>query len=495
MIQGTGSDVGKSLVVAGLCRALTRRGLTVRPFKAQNMSNNAAVTPDGGEIGRAQALQARACGVPPSVDMNPILLKPQSDSGSQVILRGRVAGTLAAGAFRSRHREFLDAALASFRTLQAEADIVIVEGAGSASETNLRAGDVANMGFAEAADLPVVLVADIHRGGVIANLVGTATVLTAADRKRIEGYVINRFRGDTSLFAEALTAITKATGWPSFGILTHFPDAARLPAEDSMALEQAAPVRKGGIRVGVPVLPRISNFDDLDPLANEEDVSLIMVRAPDPLPGDLDLVILPGSKSTISDLNFFRETGWDIDLAAHIRRGGRVLGLCGGYQMLGTRLDDPDGTEGLPGSVAGLGHLDVETILGGDKTLTLTSGTYRGGNSGRDDVPTPIGGYEMHIGRTDGPDRSRPFATLADNSSGGHPDGAVSPDGRIAGTYLHGLFATDAFRAAFLAEFRTGRTAGQAYDPMIDRTLNALADHLETCLDVDAMLGLVGRGE
>ena len=478
MIQGTGSDAGKSLVVAGLCRALHRRGIAVRPFKAQNMSNNAAVTPDGGEIGRAQALQARACGVEPTVEMNPILLKPEGERGSQVVLRGRMAGTLRAGAFRARHGEFLEAARASFLRLSEEAEIVVVEGAGSASEVNLRAGDVANMGFAEALNLPVVLVADIHRGGVIANLVGTAAVLTEADRARVKGYIVNRFRGDPALFESGLETVTARTGWRSFGILPFWPEAGRLPAEDSVVLETARSVEDRPIRVGVPLLPRISNFDDLDPLAQEPDVSLQMIRAGEALPGNLDLVVLPGSKSTMADLAFFREQGWDIDLAGHVRRGGLVLGLCGGFQMLGRTLADPAGIEGNAGHAEGLGYLALDTVLTPEKSLRRVSG--REVRSG-----AAVEGYEMHIGRSEGLAMSTPLLTVD-----GRGEGAVSADGRVMGSYLHGLFAADAFRHAFLERLHAGRAPGASYEAGIERTLDGLAEHLEAHLDVEGLWAL-----
>uniref|UniRef100_UPI00190F5B06 cobyric acid synthase n=1 Tax=Roseomonas sp. 18066 TaxID=2681412 RepID=UPI00190F5B06 len=403
MFQGTGSSVGKSLLVAGLARALTRRGLVVRPFKPQNMSNNAAVTADGGEIGRAQALQARAAGVAPSVHMNPVLLKPQSEIGSQVVVQGRVHATARARDYQVMKPSLMPFVLDSFARLQAEADIVLVEGAGSASEVNLRAGDIANMGFARATDTPVVLVGDIDRGGVIASLVGTKHVVAAEDAALIRGFVVNRMRGDASLFADGMATIAQATGWQDCGLVPFFESARRLPAEDAQDLLDHLPRRPrseeggAGCRIAVPLLPRIANFDDLDPLAAEPGVELIMLRPGMPLPGDTDLVILPGSKATIADLAALRAEGWDIDILAHHRRGGRILGICGGYQMLGTRIADPEGAEGPPGSVPGLGLLQVETVLAGSKQLSPARG-----RSLADDLP--FAGYEMHIGRTTGPD-------------------------------------------------------------------------------------------
>ena len=482
MMQGTGSDVGKSLLVAGLCRALVRRGLTVRPFKPQNMSNNAAVTADGGEIGRAQALQARACGVVPSVHMNPVLLKPQTDVGAQVVVQGRVVGSARAADYQAKKRELLGAVLESFVRLRTEADIVVVEGAGSPAEVNLRAGDIANMGFACAADVPVVLVGDIDRGGVIASLVGTHALLEAEERARVKGFLINKFRGDVRLFDGGLRIIEERTGWRGLGVVPWLHEARSLPAEDAVVLDTARGASGGSIRIAVPVLSRISNFDDFDPLALEPEVALTMVLAGQPLPGDADLVILPGSKATIADLACLRAPGWDIDLAAHRRRGGRVLGVCGGYQMLGRRVADPQGIEGAPGEAPGLGLLDVETVLRGPKVLIEAAGIETA-------TGAPVTGYEMHMGRTDGADCSRPMLRL----DGGAADGAVSEDGRVAGCYLHGLFGSDAFRGAFLKSLG-GRGSGLAYDAVVERSLDAIADRLESCIDMDGLLRVADRG-
>ena len=477
MLQGTGSDVGKSLLVAGLCRHFTRAGLTVRPFKPQNMSNNAAATQDGGEIGRAQALQARACGVAPSVHMNPVLLKPESERGSQVIVQGRRHATAAASAYQAMKPSLMPAVLDSFARLSAEADLVIVEGAGSPAEVNLRAGDIANMGFARAAGVPVVLVGDIDRGGVIASLVGTKAVIEAADAAMIRGFLVNRFRGDPRLFDDGLSIVTEHTGWPSLGLVPWFAAAHRLPAEDAVALSSAAPAKDGArIRVAVPMLPRIANFDDLDPLKQEPAVDVVFVPRGSPLPGDAALVVLPGSKATIADLAVLRAEGWDVDLAAHVRRGGRVLGLCGGYQMLGRSIADPDGIEGPPGVVAGLGLLAVDTVLTADKVTRPASGVEVASG-------LPVTGYEIHLGRTDGPDCARPFAMLA-----GRPDGATSADGLVAGTYLHGAFAGDDVRAAFLA--RLGVPSELSYEAGIEATLDALADHLAEHVDTERLLSI-----
>jgi adenosylcobyric acid synthase len=472
MFQGTGSDVGKSLLVAGLCRAYTRRGLAVRPFKPQNMSNNAAVTADGGEIGRAQALQARACGLAPMADMNPVLLKPQSDVGAQVVVQGRVLTNAGARDYYRLKPSLLPKVLESFHRLGQGADLVLVEGAGSAAEVNLRASDIANMGFAEAADLGVVLIGDIDRGGVLASVVGTWTLLPPAERARLRGYLINKFRGDASLFTPAIDIMADHTGGlPCLGVVPWFAEAARLPAEDAASLRASA--GGDGFHVAVPRLSRIANFDDFDPLAAEPGVRLSMVPPGQPLPADADLVILPGSKATIADLAFLRQQGWDVDILAHVRRGGRVMGICAGYQMLGKSVSDPLGVEGPAGGVAaGLGLLDVETVMAGDKVLVEVEGTDAAGR--------PVRGYEMHMGRTTGPDCARPVLTLA-----GQPDGATSRDGRVMGCYLHGLFASDPFRHAVLE-----RGDGIAYEALVDEVLDRLADHLETAIDLDALLAL-----
>ncbi|MGA7451832.1 MAG: cobyric acid synthase [Rhodoplanes sp.] len=478
MFQGTGSDVGKSLIVAGLARAFANCGLAVRPFKPQNMSNNAAVTGDGGEIGRAQALQARAARVAASVHMNPVLLKPQSEVGAQIVVQGRVYGAAKAAEYQTIKPKLMPAVLDSFARLKAEADIVLVEGAGSASEINLRTNDIANMGFARAADAPVVLIGDIDRGGVIASLVGTKTVIDPADAALIRGFVVNKFRGDPALFADGMAAIARHTGWEALGLIPFFPEAQLLPAEDALALDGARPAKpQARMRIAVPILPHIANFDDLDPLDAEPAIDLVRVRKGAALPGDADLVILPGSKATIADLAALRDAGFHIDIAAHLRRGGAVLGLCGGYQMLGRLIRDPAGIEGPPGACEGLGLLDVETTLSGEKRLEPVQGTSADG--------APFAGYEMHMGATEGPDRARPFARLADGS----PEGAVSADGGVIGTYVHGLFADDRQRAAWLARFAAGG-ASVAYEVQVDDTLNRLAEHLARHVDLDRLLTL-----
>ena len=474
MLQGTGSDVGKSVLVAGLCRLLANRGIRVLPFKPQNMSNNAAVTDDGGEIGRAQALQAVACRAPLSVDMNPVLLKPQSDRTSQVVVHGKAVGTLGSEYYRARRGELLEAVLASYARLRARADVVLVEGAGSPAEINLRAGDIANMGFARAADVPVVLVGDIDRGGVIASLVGTRAVIDPADAAMVKGFLINKFRGDVALFDDGYRAIERLTGWEGLGVVPWIAAARALPAEDAVALDRAG-AGEGVIEVAVPMLSRIANFDDFDPLAAEPGVRLTMVPPGTPIPASASLIVIPGTKATIADLAFLRAQGWDIDILAHVRRGGRVLGICGGYQMLGRTIADPDGVEGAPETVAGLGLLPVDTTMRGDKVLRRVTGTRIAEGSA-------FAGYEIHVGETRG--EGVPLLRMAD----GRSDGVVSADGRVAGCYVHGLFD--------LAEQRRGwlGVAGDGIDQTarVDSALDSLADALERHVAVDRLLALVG---
>ena len=476
MIQGAGSNVGKSMLVAGIARACVQRGLSVAPFKPQNMSNNAAVTADGGEIGRAQALQALACGLAPLVDMNPVLLKPETDVGAQVIVQGKRFATMKARDYGKQKSRLLPPVLESFHRIGVGRDLVIVEGAGSPAEVNLRAGDIANMGFAAAANVPVVLIGDIDRGGVIAQMVGTHAVLPPEDEALIKGFAINKFRGDTTLFHDGMDIIANRTNWADLGIIPWFADAWRLPAEDVMDI---ASTTNGDIKIVVPRLNRIANFDDLDPLSATPGVSVQIIEAGRPLPLDADLVILPGSKSTIADLTHFRAQGWDIDLQAHVRRGGHVLGICGGYQMLGCEIIDDQGIEGPPARVAGLGLLDVNTTMAPQKRLALSQATY---------LPTgdTVQGYEIHLGVTDGPDCARAWLSL-----GGRGEGATSASGRVMGCYLHGLFSSDAFRSAFLAQLGKPVTRYD-YNNDVETTLDALAQHLETHMDLDRLLSLAG---
>ncbi len=472
MIQGTGSNVGKSLLVAGLCRAARLRGLSVAPFKPQNMSNNAAVTADGGEIGRAQALQALACGLEPATDMNPVLLKPETDTGAQVILHGRAVARAQARDYAMLKSQLLQGVLDSFARLRAAHDLVIVEGAGSPAEVNLRPRDIANMGFARAADVPVVLAGDIDRGGVIAQIVGTRAVIEAGDAAMIRGFLINKFRGDPVLFQDGYRMIEERTGWRGFGVVPWFPGAHRLPAEDAVDLRGGG---GQGAHVVCLTLSRIANFDDLDPLATEPGLRLTMLGPGRAIPGDADLVIIPGTKSTRGDLAFLRQQGWDIDLTAHLRRGGHVLGICGGYQMLGRVIRDPMGFDGPAGETEGLGLLDIQTEMAAEKRLTRVQGRALG---------QEVTGYEIHMGRTSGPDCARPFAHIP------RADGAISADGRVSGTYLHGLFADDGFRAAWLA--RLGVASAPGYAAGVQQALDDLAAHLEAHLDVDGLLALAG---
>jgi adenosylcobyric acid synthase len=476
MLQGVGSDVGKTTLVAGLCRIARRRGVKVAPFKPQNMSNNAAVTPDGGEIGRAQALQAQACGLAAHVDFNPVLLKPQSDREAQIVLHGRAHALLRAERFGSAHEAFKAAIAESYARLSARFDLIVVEGAGSAAEINLRARDVANMGFARSVSAPVIIVGDIDRGGVIASLVGTHSVLDPADARLVAGFVVNKFRGDRRLFDDGRAAIVARTGWRDFGLMSWLPAAARLPSEDAVALDRRADQPSKPLIVAVPMLSRIANFDDLDPLRAEENVSVRFAPPGDALPRDADVIILPGTKSTRADLDFVRNQGWHIDIAAHARAGGHVLGLCGGYQMLGGAIEDPHGCDGAPGASQGLGLLDVTTIMRPEKRVRLTQAECA--HSG-----AAIAGYEIHVGETHGPDAVRPFAFSAAG-----PHGAVSRDGRIAGTYLHGLFVNDGFRSAWIERLRPGASSGLAFAARIEAALDALADQMCADLDVDALL-------
>lgn len=480
MLQGTGSDVGKSVLVAGLCRALVKRGMTVRPFKPQNMSNNAAVTKDGGEIGRAQALQAMACGIEPTVHMNPILLKPQSDVGAQIIVHGKVEGMGDTSYFREKKPKLLSKVIESFEILKEQADIVIVEGAGSPAEVNLRANDIANMGFAEATNTPVILIGDIDRGGVIASIIGTYELLSEEEKKLTKGYIINKFRGDVSLFDDALVIMSEHTNWKNCGILPFIPAVKKLPAEDAVILDHSIEGESKTLIIAVPMLSRIANFDDLDPLILEPDIDVRFIAPGKPLPCEADLIIIPGTKSTISDLKFFKKQGWDIDLAAHVRRGGSVFGICGGYQMLGLTITDPEGIEGKQGKENALGLLNVTTLMKPEKIVCKTTAFAAHLNC-------ETTGYEIHMGETVGPDTKRPFL-----QNGDEPLGAMSEDGSIAGVYVHGLFIDDDFRAKYLSQFRQGQIKKTAFINQVEAALDSLADEMEMHLDVDELLQMAG---
>jgi len=486
MIQGVGSNVGKSVICAGLCRHFANQGWQVAPFKPQNMSNNAAVARDGKEIGRAQHLQAQACRIEPTADMNPVLLKPEGAGGSQVVLRGTVLERVTAADYTALKADLLPEVLKSYATLARSHNIIICEGAGSPAEINLRRGDIANMGFARAADVPVVLLGDIDRGGVIASLVGSWAVLDSPDRDQIRGFMINKFRGDPTLFEAGYQAIEERTGWPGLGIIPWLVETAVLPAEDSLGLEPGLTERGRALHVSCLVFERIANFDDLDPLRHHPDIHLTLVRAGAAIPGDADLVILPGSKSTLQDLKSVRCNGWDIDLAAHIRRGGHVLGICGGYQMLGRALHDPDGMDGPPGTMAGLGFLDVETRMQGTKRVARTRACSA-------DRCIAFDAYEIHMGTTRGPDCQRPFSLTACEGGGWRTEGARSTDGLVAGTYLHGLFVDDAFRGHVLGEMGAG-LGDYGYMAMIDGALDALAETLGQHVRMAELLAIMETG-
>lgn len=478
MIQGTTSDAGKSTLVTALCRWLTRQGVAVAPFKPQNMALNAAVTIDGGEIGRAQAVQAEAAGLNPHTDMNPVLLKPNTDIGAQVIIHGHPVGSMDAVAYHAYKPIALEAVLASHQRLRQQYQTVLVEGAGSPAEINLRAGDIANMGFAEAVDCPVILIADIDKGGVFAHLVGTLALLSASEQARIKGFVINRFRGDIALLQPGLDWLEQHTGKPVLGVLPYLHDL-HIEAEDAVNARQ--PSKQGDtLKVVVPVLPRISNHTDFDPLRLHPQVDLQFVGPGQPLP-PADLIILPGSKSVRSDLAFLEQQGWDADIRRHLRYGGKLLGVCGGFQMLGEWVDDPLGLEGEAGSSAGLGVLDFSTRLEAEKRLTRVRGRLCLERA-------EVQGYEIHAGRSHGKALAQPFALL----DGGEADGALSNDGQIAGTYLHGLFEHPEASAALLRWAGQEQAAALDYPALRARDIERLADLVEQHLDTNKLLKLCG---
>lgn len=476
MVQGTTSDAGKSTLVAGLCRVLYRRGVRVAPFKPQNMALNSAVTADGGEIGRAQAVQAMACGLEPHSDMNPVLLKPSSDTGAQIILQGRVALDLEAGAYHAYKPRAMQAVLDSWQRLADQYDALLVEGAGSPAEINLRENDIANMGFAEVADVPVILVADIDRGGVFAHLVGTLALLSESERARVKGFVINRFRGDIALLEPGLDWLEKTTGKPVLGVLPYL-HGLHLEAEDALP-QETAPVKQGALRVVAPVFPRISNHTDFDALRLHPQVDFRFVAAGAPIP-PCDLIVLPGSKSVRADLAWLRAQGWEQAIARHLRYGGKVLGICGGFQMLGRAIHDPEGLEGAPGSSWGLGWLAIETTLLPEKQLRRVRGVLQFGQA-------PVEGYEIHQGVSMGSGLERPLVVL-NNAM----DGAISPDGLIAGTYLHGLFDHPEACAALLGWAGLESTVQPDYRQQREDGLERLADAVEAHLDMARILEIL----
>ena len=478
MVQGTTSDAGKSTLVTALCRWLLRRGVSVVPFKPQNMALNSAVTADGGEIGRAQAVQAQAANLAPHTDMNPVLLKPNSDTGSQVIIHGRAVTTMNAVAYHDYKAIAMQAVLASHERLRGAYDVVMVEGAGSPAEINLRAGDIANMGFAEAVDCPVLLIADINRGGVFAHLVGTLELLSPSEQARVKGFIINRFRGDLALLQPGLDWLEARTGKPVIGVLPYVMDL-HLEAEDGIDQRQAGKVEQV-LRVVVPVLPRISNHTDFDPLRLHPQVDLQFIGPGQVIPA-ADLIILPGSKSVRGDLAYLRANGWDRAIDRHLRYGGKLLGICGGLQMLGKQLHDPLGLEGAAGSSPGLGLLDFETVLEAEKQLRNVSGNLTLENA-------PVSGYEIHAGVTRGPALEQPAVQLED----GRSDGACSVDGQILGTYLHGLFETPAACGALLRWAGLQDVQEVDYHALRERDIERLADLVERHLDTAALLKLCG---
>ena len=469
MIQGCTSDAGKSALVTGICRALFRRGRRVVPFKPQNMALNSAVTADGGEIGRAQAVQAQACNLPPHTDMNPVLLKPNTDVGAQVIVHGRAIGNMDASRYHEFKPQLLAAVLESHARLAGEYEVVVVEGAGSPAEINLRDNDIANMGFAEAADCPVVIVADIDRGGVFAHLVGTLELLSASEQARVQGFVINRFRGDIGLLQPGLDWLERRTGKPVLGVLP-FLHGLHLEAEDGLGKLAFAAQAAQPLRVVVPLLPRISNHTDFDPLRLHPDVDLRFVEAGEPIPA-ADLVILPGSKNVRGDLDWLRAYGWEEAVRRHLRYGGRLIGICGGFQMLGLRICDPLGLEAGAGESAGLGLLEMETELKREKQLRRVSGKLALADA-------PVSGYEIHAGVSVGPALLRPASRLENGD-----DGAISADGRVLGTYVHGLFDRQEACDALLRWAGLEAPATQDYEALREAGIVRMADAVEKHLD------------
>jgi adenosylcobyric acid synthase len=472
MIQGTTSDAGKSVTVAGLCRVFKRRGLSVAPFKPQNMALNSAVTSEGGEIGRAQAVQAQACGLAPHTDMNPVLLKPNSDTGAQVIIHGKALSNMEAQDYHAYKKRAMVAVLESHQRLCQQYDVIVVEGAGSPAEINLRANDIANMGFAEAVDCPVVIVADIDRGGVFAHLVGTLDLLSASEQARVQGFIINRFRGDIALLQSGLDWLEERTGKPVIGVVPYIHDL-HLEAED--AIDNRQVLSEQAIKIAVPVLTRMSNHTDFDVLRLHPQVDLQFVGKGEAIP-PCDLIILPGSKSTCRDLEYLRSNHWHDDIAKHLRYGGKLLGICGGFQMLGKSVHDPDGIEGEAGSAAGLAYLEMETTLGENKTLRQVSGTLIGSGA-------EISGYEIHAGISSGSALDTPFAEL-----GGHIDGSRSADGQIIGSYVHGLFDNSETRDQILRWAGLSNIEALDYADIIESNIERLADCLEAHLNIEALL-------
>ncbi len=480
MVQGTSSDAGKSTLVVALCRLLHRRGIRVAPFKPQNMALNSAVTADGREIGRAQALQAEAAGVAPHADMNPVLLKPSSDTNAQVIVQGRVHADMSAGAYHDYKTMAMPAVLESYHRLRRQYEFIVVEGAGSPAEVNLRDRDIANMGFAEAVDCPVVLIGDIDRGGVFAQFVGTLACLAASECERVVGFVINRFRGDPALLAPGIEWLEKRTGKPVFGVIPYLAGL-HLDAEDAIATAQCVPAAEGDrLRVAVVVLPRISNHTDFDALRAHPQVDVTFVGPGMELPR-CDLAILPGSKNTRADLQWLAEQGLAAAVKRHLRYGGKVIGICGGMQMLGAMIHDPLGLEGTPGSSVGLGLLAFETTLEPQKVLRHAEGRLAIGAKPR------VRGYEIHMGESRGPAMELPAIDFEDRV-----DGALARDGQILGTYLHGLFDAPAACAALLAWAGLVGARGIDHAALRARSIDRLADEVARSVEVDRLFAAAG---
>ncbi|MGF1702926.1 cobyric acid synthase [Photobacterium makurazakiensis] len=470
MVQGTTSDAGKSVLSAGLCRVLARRGIKVAPFKSQNMALNSAVTKDGGEIGRAQAVQAQACRVEPTVHMNPVLLKPNTDIGAQVIVQGKALADMDALGYHNYKKVVMTPIMESFNLLQDEYEMVIIEGAGSPAEINLRENDVANMGFAEEADVPVIIVADIDRGGVFAHLYGTLALLSESEQKRVKGFVINRFRGDIKLLESGLDWLEEKTGKPVLGVLPYL-HGLMLEAEDAINAQQVEAAEQQ-LNVAVPVLTRVSNHTDFDPLRMHPQVNLQFVGKGEQIP-PTDLIIIPGTKSVRDDLAYLREQGWDKQIARHLRLGGKVMGICGGYQMLGESISDPDGIEGTPGNSTGLGYLQTSTLLATDKQLKQTKGKLRL----PEQPEVMVTGYEIHAGVTTGVLDDAPVY-LTDG-----PDGQMGVDGQVFGTYLHGIFEQQAACDAILSWAGLEATQTPDFDLLREQGIDRVADMLEDSID------------
>ncbi|BAX55102.1 Cobyric acid synthase [Photobacterium damselae subsp. piscicida] len=475
MVQGTTSDAGKSVLVAGLCRVLARKGIAVAPFKSQNMALNSAVTQDGGEIGRAQAVQAQACRIEPTVDMNPVLLKPNTDIGAQVIVQGKALADMDAVGYHNYKKVVMGPIMDSFAKLQAQYQTVVIEGAGSPAEINLRENDVANMGFAEKADVPVIIIADIDRGGVFAHLYGTLALLSESEQNRVKGFVINRFRGDIKLLESGLDWLEQKTGKLVLGVLPYL-HGLMLEAEDAINSQQVESTTDQPLRVAVPVLTRVSNHTDFDPLRMHPQVNLMLVGKGEPLP-PCDLVIIPGTKNVRDDLAYLKEQGWDQQIQRHLRLGGKLMGICGGYQMLGQTIADPLGIEGKAGESQGLGYLDVTTVLEQEKQLKQVSGTLTLPNQ----ASVPVRGYEIHAGVTTGVQVDAPIQL----ESG--LDGQLGVDNQVFGTYLHGIFERQEACDAILSWAGLEATQTPDFDQIREQGIDRVADTIEQYLDLEAL--------